>query len=72
MGDRRGAQRPPRDAPTLLLIECGSALLRRARAGDIAAETVTGKIRALRRAPARLVPAEHHLKAAIALATQLR
>ena len=59
-------------APSLLLIECGNALLRRARAGDIPTETVVGKVGALRVAPVRLVPAEQHLEAAIALATQLR
>jgi predicted nucleic acid-binding protein len=59
-------------APSLLLIECGNALLRRARAGDFAAEAVAGKVRALRAAPVRLVRDEQHLEAAIALATQLR
>jgi predicted nucleic acid-binding protein len=59
-------------APSFLLLECGNALLRRSRAGDLAAETIAGKVRALRIAPLRLVPAEHHLEAAIALASRLR
>lgn len=59
-------------APSLLLIECGNALLRRARMGDLPADTIVGKVGALRIAPMRLVPAEQHLVAAIALATQLR
>lgn len=59
-------------APALLPIECGNALLRRARSGDLPAESVVGKVRALRVAPVRLVPAERHLEAAIKLATQLR
>ena len=59
-------------APALLLIECGNALLRRARMGDLPADTVVRKVRALRIAPLRLVPAEQHLDAAITLATQLR
>jgi predicted nucleic acid-binding protein len=59
-------------APSLLLIECGNALLRRARSGDIPADSVLGKVGALRVAPVRLVPAERHLEAAIRLATQLR
>jgi predicted nucleic acid-binding protein len=58
-------------APSLLLIECGNALLRRARSGDIPADSVVGKVRALRLAPVRLVPTERHLEAAITLATQL-
>jgi predicted nucleic acid-binding protein len=59
-------------APSLLLIECGNALLRRVRMGDLPADTVAGKVAALRIAPVRLVPAEQHLEAAITLATQLR
>jgi predicted nucleic acid-binding protein len=59
-------------APTLLLIECANALLRRARAGDLRADAVVRKVRALRTAPIRLVPAERHLETAVALATQLR
>lgn len=59
-------------APSLLLIECGNALLRRARAGDIPAGSVVGKVRALGFAPVRLVPAGRHLEAAITLAIQLR
>jgi predicted nucleic acid-binding protein len=59
-------------APSLLLIECGNALLRRARMGDLPAGTVVGKVRALRIAPLRLVPAERYLEAAITLATRLR
>jgi predicted nucleic acid-binding protein len=59
-------------APSLLLIECGNALFRRARMGDLPAETVVGKVRALRIAPVRLVPAGQHLEAAITLATRLR
>lgn len=59
-------------APSLLLIECASALLRRARAGDVPIGTVAGKVRALRRSPVRLVPVEAHLEAAIALAARLR
>jgi predicted nucleic acid-binding protein len=59
-------------APSLLLIECANALLRRARSGDIPTESVAGKVGALRVAPVRLVPAERHLEAAITLATQLR
>lgn len=59
-------------APSLLLIECANALLRRARAGDIPAPAVPGKVRALRLAPVRLVPTERNLEGAIALSTQLR
>lgn len=59
-------------APSLLLIECGNALLRRARLGDLPADTIMGKVGALRIAPVRLMPAERHLEAAITLATQLR
>jgi predicted nucleic acid-binding protein len=59
-------------APTLLLIECGNALLRRARMGDLPVDTVAGKVAALRTAPIRLVPAEPHLETAITLATHLR
>jgi predicted nucleic acid-binding protein len=59
-------------APNLLLIECASALLRRARAGDLPFEAVSGKIHALRQAPVRLTPAEHHLDQAVALAVQMR
>jgi predicted nucleic acid-binding protein len=59
-------------APSLLLIECANALLRRARAGDLPAEAVLGKVRALRLAPVRLVPTERHLEGAIALAAEMR
>jgi predicted nucleic acid-binding protein len=59
-------------APSLLLIECANALLRRVRAGDILARAVPDKVRALRLAPVRLVPTERHLEGAVALATQLR
>jgi predicted nucleic acid-binding protein len=59
-------------APALLLIECGNALLRRARMGDLPADTVAGKVAALRIAPVRLVSVEQHLEAAITLATHLR
>jgi predicted nucleic acid-binding protein len=59
-------------APSLLLIECANALLRRARAGDIPTPAVPGKVRALRLAPVRLVPSERYLEGAIALATELR
>jgi predicted nucleic acid-binding protein len=59
-------------APSLLLVECGNALLRRARNGDLPAATIAGKVRALRMAPVRLMPTERHLEAAIALAVQLR
>jgi predicted nucleic acid-binding protein len=52
-------------APALLLIECGNALLRRARMGDLPADTVAGKVAALRIAPVRLVSVEQHLEAAI-------
>lgn len=54
-------------APSLLLIECGNALLRRARLGDLPADTIMGKVGALRIAPVRLMPAERHLEAAIRL-----
>jgi predicted nucleic acid-binding protein len=59
-------------APSLLLIECANALLRRARAGDIPAPAVPAKVRALRLVPVRLVPSERYLEGAIALATELR
>jgi predicted nucleic acid-binding protein len=59
-------------APSLLLVECANALLRRVRAGEIPAQALPGKVRALRLAPVRLVPTERHLEGAIALATQLR
>ena len=52
-------------APALLLIECGNALLRRARMGDLPADTVAGKVAPLRIAPVRLVSVEQHLEAAI-------
>jgi predicted nucleic acid-binding protein len=58
-------------APSLLLIECANALLRRARAGDIPAPAVPAKVRALRLVPVRLVPSERYLEGAIALATEL-
>jgi predicted nucleic acid-binding protein len=59
-------------APSLLLIECANALLRRARAGDIPASAVPSRVRALRLVPVRLVPTERYLEGAIALAMQLR
>ena len=59
-------------APGLLPIECANALLRRARVGDIPAQAVPGRVRALRLAPVRLVPTERYLEGAIAIATQLR
>jgi predicted nucleic acid-binding protein len=59
-------------APSLLLIECANALLRRARAGDIPAPAVPTKVRALWLVPVRLVPSERYLEGAIALATELR
>jgi predicted nucleic acid-binding protein len=62
----------PMTAPDLLLVECASALLRRARGGDFPLEAVPGKMRALRIAPMRLIGAEPLLDHAVELAIRLR
>jgi predicted nucleic acid-binding protein len=62
----------PMTAPNLLLVECASALLRRARAGDLPAEAVPAKLRALRVAPIRLAAAERYLDEAVELAIRLQ
>jgi len=59
-------------APSLLLVECASALWRRAKAGDVPMRALAGKMRALRLAPLRLEPLERHLDHAVELATELQ
>jgi predicted nucleic acid-binding protein len=59
-------------APNLLLVECASALLRRARAGDFPTEAVSAKLRALRLAPIHLEAAERYLDRAVEIAIRLQ
>jgi predicted nucleic acid-binding protein len=59
-------------APSLVLVECASALWRRARAGDVPMRALAAKMRALRLAPLRLEPLERHLDHAVELATELQ
>lgn len=58
-------------APALLVAECGNALCRKVRTGEVASEDAAPRLKALRHAPVTLMPDQELAQDAVPVAVEL-